>query len=340
MNRYWTNYIRESVASLQLLEEKSSEIIGDVSRTFFMQFDESYEKFTEAISILSTLDCLMALAIVSSHSDGVMCRPNFIQSEKPVLDIQASRHPAVVTNSSKPFVPNDISIGGDQANFVLVTGPNMGGKSTLLRQTCIAVIMAQIGCYVPAERCNLTVVDRIFTRIGAQDRILSGQSTFFVELEETSTILTNATKNSLVILDELGRGTSTFDGTAIAYAVISYIAHQIECRCLFSTHYHILTEDFRNDSNISMFHMSYIVNPEAHTVTFLYKFVEGVCSHSHGMNVAKLAGLPDTLVQRAIEQSSEFEIIMRAANINEKFEKVMNAIQSGNMNEIALLQQS
>ena len=134
-----------------------------------------------------------------------------------------------------------------EANILLITGPNMGGKSTYLRQTCIAAIMAQIGCFVPAEKCEMSVVDRVFTRIGASDRILENKSTFFVELEETKAILDQSTKDSLVIMDELGRGTSTFDGYSIAHSVLSHLVNRVQCRTLFTTHYHMLTTDFKKE---------------------------------------------------------------------------------------------
>ena len=144
-----------------------------------------------------------------------------------------------------------------EPNCLLVSGPNMGGKSTLLRQTCLAVVLAQIGCFVPAERCLLTPVDRIFTRIGAFDNILEGKSTFFVEMEETKAILEKATENSLVILDELGRGTSTFDGQALADAVLNHIVYKIGCRALFSTHYHTLSEKYANSDEVEICRMAY-----------------------------------------------------------------------------------
>ena len=152
-------------------------------------------------------------------------------------------------------------------------GANMGGKSTLLRQTAIAVILAQIGCYVPAGSCELTPVDRIFTRIGASDRILEGKSTFFVEMEETKNVLQFATNRSLAILDELGRGTSTFDGYAIANAVMKYLINEKNCMTLFSTHYHMLLDEFRNEPGVKSFHMAYRANETNDHVIFLYKFI-------------------------------------------------------------------
>lgn len=153
----------------------------------------------------------------------------------------------------------------------------MGGKSTLLRQTCLGVILAQVGCYVPATSCSLTPVDRIFTRIGASDRILEGKSTFFVEMEETANIIKCATKRSLCIVDELGRGTSTFDGYSIAHAVLKYLVRRIKCLTLFSTHYHMLLDDFRNTKHVDLYHMACRQEPDDDRITFLYKFIKGEC---------------------------------------------------------------
>ena len=223
------------------------------------------------------------------------------------------------------YIPNDLHLGGmttsstNSVDFLprtlLLTGPNMGGKSTLLRQTCLIVILAQLGCKVPADNCVLSPVDRIFTRVGATDRILSGQSTFFVELAETSTILKHATEDSLCILDELGRGTATFDGTAIAHAVVDYIVSQLRCRTLFATHYHLLIQDWEMDPRIRLGHMDCMVlsgndgsdSKENEEVTFLYKLCDGASPKSYGINVARLAGMPASLITLALQQSQAFE---------------------------------
>jgi DNA mismatch repair protein MSH6 len=178
------------------------------------------------------------------------------------------------------------------------------------------VILAQIGCYVPAKKCILTPVDRIFTRLGASDRILEGKSTFFVEMEETNNILKFATFKSLAIVDELGRGTSTFDGFSIACAVMSYIVDNIRCRSLFSTHYHMLLEQFRNDPGVKSYHMACkahgknggdgALEEDCDRITFLYKFIEGECPRSFGMNVARMAGLPQEVMDLAKAKSREF----------------------------------
>ena len=179
----------------------------------------------------------------------------------------------------------------------------MGGKSTLLRQTALAVILAQLGCYLPARECTLTPVDRIFTRIGASDRILEGKSTFYVEMEETKSIVERATFKSLAIVDELGRGTSTFDGYSIAHAVLKYIVNSINCRCMFSTHYHMLLDEFRGSQGVQLYHMACKTNEKQDEVVFLYRFQKGECPHSFGINVARMAGIPTGVLDRARQKA-------------------------------------
>ena len=254
-------------------------------------------------------------------------------STTPVLQLVAGRHPCVVRSAAagdKEFVANDVTLGGNTTpkpehtegdedavpTCVLLTGPNMGGKSTLLRQTCMASIVAHLGAYVPAESLTLTPVDRVFTRVGASDRILAGQSTFFVELAETATILGGASADSLVILDELGRGTATFDGNAIAYAVVQHLTQVLSARTMFATHYHALCDEFEGDPRVAMTHMACFVEdrPDGTAdVTFLYKHQTGACPKSYGMNVARLARLPDSVIRRAAAKSEQFEIALHSA---------------------------
>lgn len=193
----------------------------------------------------------------------------------------------------------------------------MGGKSTLLRQIAVNIILAQLGCFVPASSMKLSPVDRIFTRIGAQDRILSNQSTFYVELIETSLILANCTQDSFLIIDELGRGTSTYDGSAIVYAVLKYLSEEKHCRMLFSTHYNFIIQSFLHHPSIDTGYMSYLLEKEKtpdgeeqDKVTFLYKLVEGVCPESFGINVARLANIPERILIRAKEMADVFNIDM------------------------------
>jgi len=257
-----------------------------------------------------------------------MCVPTIVGPDPeghPVLELQESRHPCVaelLEQAGGTFVPNDVSVGGAQT-CLLLTGPNMGGKSTLLRQTCVAVIMAQIGCYVPAAACTLTPVDRIFTRLGASDRIMAGQSTFFVELDETATVLHHATPTSLVILDELGRGTSTFDGTAIAHAVVERLcADDLRCRIMFATHYHSLVQECEELSYVKTGHMSYFAENDT-DVTFLYKLVGGIAD-SHGMNVARLAKLPEEIINEGQQQSAAFQRNFAAQQILADLQDVLD----------------
>lgn len=193
----------------------------------------------------------------------------------------------------------------------------MGGKSTMLRQACVMVIMAQIGCYVPAEECVLSPVDRIFTRLGASDRIMSGQSTFFVELSEASTIMNKATSKSLVIVDELGRGTSTFDGAAIASSVLRNLATKVRCRALFATHYYNLVDRFDIHPDVQLGHMASHVDKDTNKqkITFLYLLKDGASPKSYGINVAHLAKIPNEVIQSASQISNKFELSLLKRSI-------------------------
>ena len=232
----------------------------------------------------------------------------------------------------KKFIPNTTIINSksEGARAILLTGPNMGGKSTLLRQTCLAVILAQLGCYVPAERVAMTPTDRIFTRLGASDRILEGKSTFYVEMEETKNIMAFGTKRSLAIIDELGRGTSTFDGYSIANAVLKYLVENIKCRSLFATHYHMLLDDFRDVPGVSSYHMKCVVDPKnAEKIRFLYKFVKGECPKSFGMNVAMMSGLNKNIIANAIKISDNFNTRMLRLSelVKEKMKKPVESTE-------------
>ncbi|PSN56585.1 hypothetical protein C0J52_01554 [Blattella germanica] len=238
-------------------------------------------------------------------------------SKRRILDflstLKSFRTAEKIASMFEGFIPNDTSIGcgENEASLVLVTGPNMGGKSTLMRQVGLLVVMAHMGCHVPAASMQLTPVDRIFTRLGANDDIMAGESTFYVELSETSAILHHATKHSLVLVDELGRGTSTYDGTAIAAAVVQELA-KMSCRTLFSTHYHTLVESFKDSPLVTLGHMACMVeneseDPSEETVTFLYKFASGACPKSYGFNAARLAGVPANIIRVGYQKAAEIE---------------------------------
>ncbi|KAM8810267.1 DNA mismatch repair protein Msh6 isoform 1-T1 [Eudromia elegans] len=321
--RYWTKEIERMLAALVNAEERRDAALKDCMRRLFHNFDKNSQDWHAAVECISVLDVLMSLANYSQDGDGPLCRPVIllpVDSSPPFMELKSSRHPCITkTFFGDNFIPNDIVIGckdehsSSGASCVLVTGPNMGGKSTLMRQAGLLAIMAQLGCYVPAEGCRLTPIDRVFTRLGASDRIMSGESTFFVELSETSSILQHATEHSLVLVDELGRGTATFDGTAIASAVVKELAEKIRCRTLFSTHYHSLVEDYSHSPAVRLGHMACMVeneseeDPSQETITFLYKFIEGVCPKSYGFNAARLANIPEEVVQKGHRKAKEFE---------------------------------
>ncbi|KAJ8412634.1 hypothetical protein AAFF_G00115850 [Aldrovandia affinis] len=326
--RYWTREIEELFSELQGWEEKRDAALKDCMRRLFYNFDKNYRDWQTAVECMAVLDVLLCLSQYSQGGDGPMARPKVLlpgdaPESRPFLDLRGSRHPCVTkTFFGDDFIPNDILIGcpgeGEhseeegRATCVLVTGPNMGGKSTLMRQCGLVVILAQLGCYVPAESLCLTPVDRVFTRLGASDRIMSGESTFYVELSETASILHHGTGHSLVLLDELGRGTATYDGTAIASAVVKELAERIGCRTLFSTHYHSLVEDHARDPAVRLGHMACMVeneceDPSQETITFLYKFIRGACPKSYGFNAARLASIPEEVIQSGHEKAREFE---------------------------------
>ena len=252
---------------------------------------------------LSELDALCSFAQASLEN-------NYVKPEitlDSVIDIKDGRHP-VVENLllDCQFTPNDVYLDCTDNKLLIITGPNMSGKSTFMRQTAIIVLMAQMGCFVPARYAKIGVVDKIFTRVGASDDLTAGQSTFMVEMNEVAEILKNATKNSLVILDEIGRGTSTFDGISIAKAVAEYICCSIGAKTLFATHYHELISMEKEQRGVRNF--SVAVTKRGDDIKFLHKIVEGGTDDSYGIEVAKLAGLPNKVVNRAKEELKELEI--------------------------------
>ncbi|GAM20051.1 hypothetical protein SAMD00019534_032260 [Acytostelium subglobosum LB1] len=312
--RYYTPFIEKQTKELS---EYQDELIG-LSKEVIVRIQESFNEnasvWCQAVNTLAHIDCLLSLAKVSLLSTMPMCRPEIVgNSANAYLEVQEMRHPAITIQGGSDFIPNDLVLGKrpDAAKTnpctMVLTGPNMGGKSTLLRQACILVIMAQMGCYVPATMCRMSLVDRIFTRLGANDNILAGQSTFMIELQETSNVLRYATQRSLVIMDELGRGTSTFDGYSIAYSVLNQITNHIKCLCMFATHYQSLANEPKVSDAISKCYMSCHVDELAKKVIFLYKLCEGVCPSSYGMLVGGMAGIPVEVVHRAEEKAKQFE---------------------------------
>ncbi|KAH6663257.1 DNA mismatch repair protein msh6 [Plectosphaerella plurivora] len=335
VKRYYFTELTDLVRELQEAEETHSQIIKQVASRFFRRFDTDYETWLQAIRIISQLDCLVSLAKASSTLGLPRCRPQWVKEERSVVDFEELRHPCMI-GSVADFIPNNIQLGGDAAKINLLTGANAAGKSTVLRMTCIAVIMAQIGCYVPAASARLTPVDRIMSRLGANDNIFAAQSTFFVELAETKKILSEATPRSLVILDELGRGTSSYDGVAVAQAVLHQIATQIGCIGFFATHYHSLATEFEQHPEIRARRMQIDVDEANRRVTFLYRLEDGVAEGSFGMHCAAMCGINDRVINRAEVAAREWE---HTSRLKESLDKAKSGcyIPLGMLSDVATL---
>ena len=250
------------------------------------------------------MDVLASMAYVADQNG--FCRPSI--NEKGVIDIKNGRHPVVERMiNNDMFIANDTYLDNKSNRIAIITGPNMAGKSTYMRQSALIVLMAQIGSFVPADSANIGIVDRIFTRVGASDDLASGQSTFMVEMTEVANILRNATSSSLLILDEIGRGTSTIDGLSIAWAVVEHISNPklLGAKTLFATHYHEMTELEGKLDNVNNYCIA--VKEKGDDIVFLRKIVPGGADRSYGIQVAKLAGVPDSVITRAKEICEELE---------------------------------
>lgn len=287
-----------------LLKEKENIILGaeekivNLEYKLFIEIRDYIREYITDIQkiskVIAEVDMMASLATVSESNN--YTRP--IITDERVVSIKDGRHPVVEKVSTKDYVPNDI-IMGNGVDILLITGPNMAGKSTYMRQFAITVIMAQIGCFVPAKSCSMPIFDKIFTRIGASDDLVSGESTFMVEMKEANFAIQEATVNSLILFDELGRGTATYDGMSLAQAILEHIHDKIKAKTLFSTHYHELTSLAADLSNLRNVHVSAV--EEDGKITFLHKIKNGSVDKSYGIHVASLAKLPKSLIERASE---------------------------------------
>ena len=290
------------------LKELEDMILNAEDKLFTLEYDlfvkirdaiaGEMERIQKTAKAIAKLDVLASFSLVAERNRFV--RPSI--NEKGVIDIKAGRHPVVEQMiSGDMFISNDTYLDNHKYCVSVITGPNMAGKSTYMRQVALIVLMAQVGCFVPADSANIGLVDRIFTRVGASDDLASGQSTFMVEMNEVANILRNATADSLLILDEIGRGTSTFDGLSIAWAVIEHISNKklLGAKTLFATHYHELTELEGKMSNVNNYCIA--VKEKGDDIVFLRKIVKGGADKSYGIQVAKLAGVPDMVIDRAKE---------------------------------------
>ena len=292
--RYITPLLKEKEAMILGAEEK----IINLEYNLFIEIRDKVRTYINRIQeiakVIAEIDVLQSLATISEENNYV--RP-ILQTKREIF-IKDNRHPVVEKVLDETFVPNDI-IMDENTDILVITGPNMAGKSTYMRELVITVIMAQIGSFVPAKECRIPIFDKIFTRIGASDDLVSGDSTFMVEMKEANTALSNATQNSLIIFDELGRGTATYDGLSLAQSIIEYIHDKIKCKTLFSTHYHELTKLEEHFKRLKNVHVSAL--EENGKITFLHKIKDGSIDKSYGIHVAKLANLPDDLIKRANE---------------------------------------
>ena len=300
--RYTTPRLKELEDTILNAEDKLYNLEYDLFSELRDYIAERLDRIQATAKAVALLDALCSLSYVGEQNGYV--KPVF--NEKNAITIKEGRHPVVEkVLQDTLFIPNDTILDNKSNQIAIITGPNMAGKSTYMRQTALIVLMAQIGSFVPAKSASIGVVDRIFTRVGASDDLASGQSTFMVEMNEVSNILRNATKNSLLILDEIGRGTSTFDGLAIAWAVIEHIANRnlLGAKTLFATHYHLLTELEEKMDNVKNYCIA--VKEKGDDIVFLRKIIPGGTDRSYGIEVAKLAGVPDMVIERAKEILNE-----------------------------------
>lgn len=318
--RYITPELKEKEALVLNAEER----IIDLEYNIFMEIKERVKgvlfELKETATLLSEIDSLCSLSLVSEEHH--LIRPKFNNNHN--LRIIDGRHPVVEVVSNNNYVKNDV-IMDESTSTLLITGPNMSGKSTYMRELAIIIIMAQMGSFVPAAEANLPIFDSIYTRIGASDDLVSGESTFMVEMIEAKNAIVNATENSLILFDELGRGTATFDGMSLARAILEYVNLKIKCKTLFSTHYHELTDLSDTIPSIKNVHVDAI--EEDGKVTFLHKVKEGPIDKSYGIHVARLAGLPEDLLKRASEFLASYEshekrevFVQQSLNFEEKHE--------------------
>ena len=314
--RYTTPKLKEMEDTILNAEDKLFALEYEIFCSIRDKISEEIERIQKTAKAIAVLDTLCSFSLVAEQNRYV--RPKL--NEKGIINIKEGRHPVVekmIVNDM--FINNDTYLDNNKHCVSIITGPNMAGKSTYMRQTALIVLMAQIGCFVPATSANIGIVDRIFTRVGASDDLASGQSTFMVEMNEVANILRNATSNSLLILDEIGRGTSTFDGLSIAWAVIEHISNTrvLGAKTLFATHYHELTELEGKINNVNNYCIA--VKEKGDDIVFLRKIVKGGADRSYGIQVAKLAGVPDIVINRAkeiVEQLTDNDIIQKVQSIS------------------------
>ncbi|MCD8202706.1 MAG: DNA mismatch repair protein MutS, partial [Prevotella sp.] len=296
--RYITQELKEYEEKILGAEDKILSLETKIFNDFVLSMQKDISSIQKNAVLLAKIDCLLSFAKVSAERNYI--RPQ-LDANEIVIDIKQGRHPVIETQMpvGESYVPNDIYLDNKKQQIIIITGPNMAGKSALLRQTALIVLLSQIGCFVPAESAKIGIVDKIFTRVGASDNISVGESTFMVEMTEAANILNNVTPRSLVLFDELGRGTSTYDGISIAWAIVEHLHERpnAQARTLFATHYHELNEMEKSFSRIKNYNIS--VKETENKVIFLRKLERGGTEHSFGIHVAQIAGMPKSIVKRA-----------------------------------------
>ena len=338
--RYTTPRLKELEDTILNAEDKLTALEYDLFCRIRDSIAMELERIQRTAKAIARLDVYASLSLVSERNHYV--RPKL--NEKGIIDIKDGRHPVVEQMiQSGLFVANDTYLDNGGHCISVITGPNMAGKSTYMRQTALIVLLAQIGCFVPAKSANIGIVDRIFTRVGASDDLSSGQSTFMVEMNEVANILRNATSNSLLILDEIGRGTSTFDGLSIAWAVIEHISNRklLGAKTLFATHYHELTELEGKMSNVNNYCIA--VKEVGDDIVFLRKIIKGGADRSYGIQVAKLAGVPDMVIDRAkeiAEQLTDNDITEKIQSITVNVKDDVKPAKQPKLDEVDLAQMS
>ena len=303
--RYITQELKEYESKILGAEEK----ILAIETRLFSELIQSLAEYIEAIqlnaNLIAQLDCLLSFARISKENR--YCKPEVTDSQ--ILDIKEGRHPVIETvlPIGESYIPNDVYLDVEKQQIIIITGPNMAGKSALLRQVALITLMAQCGCFVPAKVAKIGVVDKVFTRVGASDNLSQGESTFMVEMTEAASILNNMTNRSLILLDELGRGTSTYDGISLAWSIVEYLHEHPTSRpkTMFATHYHELNEMENSFGRVKNYNIT--IKELNNKVIFLRKFVRGGSEHSFGIHVAKMAGMPQSVVNRANEILAELE---------------------------------
>lgn len=318
--RYITEELKEYESKILGAEEKIAQLENELYTKLIFALSEYIQAIQLNANILSCIDCLSSFAKVSEQNEYNMPEVN----DSLILDIKQGRHPVIEQQLpiGESYIANDIYLDNNSQQIMMITGPNMSGKSALLRQTALISLMAQIGCFVPAEKTSLGVVDKIFTRVGASDNISMGESTFMVEMNEAASILNNISQRSLILFDELGRGTSTYDGISIAWSIVEYI-HQmkeVKAKTLFATHYHELNDMENSFERIKNFNVS--IKESGNQVIFLRKLERGGSNHSFGIHVAKLAGMPKVVVDRANQILNQLETKTETEKSSEQQPKV------------------